>query len=74
MIKLKDKVALITGASRGIGKATALLLAEAGCNLVINYCNNEQGALEVASSAKKFGVIAKVFRADVSQKRQVDEI
>jgi 3-oxoacyl-[acyl-carrier protein] reductase len=74
MISLKDKVALITGASRGIGKATALLLAEVGCNLVINYCNNEQDALEVASGAKKFGISAKVFRADVSQKKQADEM
>jgi 3-oxoacyl-[acyl-carrier protein] reductase len=74
MISLKNKVALITGASRGIGKVTALLLAEAGCKLVMNYCNNKQGALQVASGAKKFGVAVKPFRADVSQKRQVDEM
>lgn len=74
MMNLKDKVALITGASRGIGKATALLFADAGCNLVINYYNNEKNAIEVATSAEKFGVIAKIYRADVSQKSQVDEM
>jgi 3-oxoacyl-[acyl-carrier protein] reductase len=74
MISLKDKVALVTGASRGIGKATALLFAEGGCNLVINYCNNEKNAIQVATSAEKFGVTAKIYRADVSQKRQVDEM
>lgn len=74
MISLKDKVALVTGASRGIGKATALLFAEAGCNLVINYCNNEKDAIQAATSAEKFGVTAKIYRADVSQKRQVDEM
>lgn len=74
MISLKDKVALITGASRGIGKATALLFAEAGCNLVINYYNNEKDAIEVATKAEEYGVTAKIYRADVAQKNQVDEM
>ena len=72
MINLKDKVAVITGASRGIGKATALLFAQAGCNLLINCHVNEKAALEVISQIKQFGVTAKPFQADVSQKRQVD--
>jgi 3-oxoacyl-[acyl-carrier protein] reductase len=74
MISLEDKVALITGASRGIGKATALLFAKAGCNLIINYYNNEKDAIQVATDAEKLGVTAKIYRADVSQKREVDEM
>jgi 3-oxoacyl-[acyl-carrier protein] reductase len=74
MISLKNKVAVIAGASRGIGKATTLLFAEAGCNLLINYHKNENAALEVASRAERLGVKAKTFQADVSQKSQVDEM
>ncbi len=74
MISLKDKVAVITGASRGIGKATAFLFAQAGCNLLINYHAKEKDALEVVSAAEKLGVTAKAFPADVSQKKQVDEM
>ncbi len=74
MISLKNKVALITGASRGIGKATALLFAQAGCDLLINYYNNERDAKEVASAAEKMGVAAKIYKADISQKKQVDEM
>jgi 3-oxoacyl-[acyl-carrier protein] reductase len=74
MIDLKGKVAVITGASRGIGKATALLFAQAGCNVAVNYSNNEKAANEVASEAERFGVKAKPFRADVSQKIAVDRM
>jgi 3-oxoacyl-[acyl-carrier protein] reductase len=74
MIDLKGKVAVITGASRGIGKATALLFAQAGCNVAVNYSNNEKAASEVASEAERFGVKAKPFRADVSQKKAVDRM
>ncbi len=74
MISLKDKVAVITGASRGIGRATALLFAEAGCNLLVNYATNEKAALEVVSSSEKFGITARAFQADVSKKKEVDGI
>lgn len=74
MIDLKGKVGLITGASRGIGKASALMLAQTGCDLAINYCNNKKDAEEVAKSAEKLGVKAKTYHADVSKKRQVEEM
>jgi len=72
MISLKDKVAVITGASRGIGRATALLFAEAGCDLLVNYHANEKAAQQVVSAVERFGVTAKTFRADVSRKKEVD--
>lgn len=72
MISLKDKVAIITGASRGIGRPTALLFARAGCNLLINYNKTEDSALETASMAEELGVRAKAFQADVSRKKEVD--
>jgi len=74
MISLKNKVALITGASRGIGKATALLFAQAGCNLLINYNKNEKAASDLLSEVQKSGVKAKVFKADVSKKREVEQM
>ena len=74
MIILKDKVAVITGASRGIGRATALIFAQACCNLLINYNQDEDSALETAAIAEELGVRAKVFRANVSKKAEVDEM
>ena len=74
MIDLKGKVALVTGASRGIGKAAALMLAQAGCDLAINYRNHEKDAEKVAKSAEERGVKAKTYQADVSRKLQVDEM
>ena len=47
-MELKDKVAVVTGGSRDIGKAVSLKLAQAGAKVVVNYCNNEaQGAATV---------------------------
>lgn len=74
MISLKDKVAVITGASRGIGKAAALLLAKVGCDVLVNYNSNKTAALEVISEAEKFGVKAKTFQADVASKNQIERM
>ena len=74
MISLNGKVALITGASRGIGKAAALLFARAGCDVALNYNLSQDSARETASQAEKLGVRAKVFRADVSQKTDVERM
>lgn len=61
-----NKVALITGAGRGIGRTVAIELSKNGYNIAINYRSNEQEALEVKSECEKNGVKAEVFKADVS--------
>ncbi len=63
---LKDKVALVTGGSRGIGKAIAMKLVDEGCHLAINYLSNTQAAEQVKKQIKKMGCKAALFPADVS--------
>ena len=74
MFGLKDKVAVVTGASRGIGRATAIMFAEYGCHVVINYANNELAASETANVASAHGVKALVCRADVSRKPEAEAL
>jgi 3-oxoacyl-[acyl-carrier protein] reductase len=74
MIDLKGKVAVITGASRGIGKAAALLLARAGCDVVVNYNQSENQARQVVSDAEKSHVRARALQADISKKADVDRM
>src|SRR4029078_6425156 len=62
-----DKVAIVTGASRGVGRATALRLAEGGANVVINYLTNSGNAVETAQSCEAMGVGAITVQADVSE-------
>ncbi len=63
---LQGKTALVTGASRGIGRATALALAKAGANVAINYLTNEDMAKEVFLKIKEYGRRSIIVRADVS--------
>lgn len=68
-----EKLALVTGGSRGIGKAIALKLAKAGYDIVINYAGNTQAAEETVSEIKALGVNAEAYKFDVSNKQEVDE-
>lgn len=65
------KVALVTGASRGIGRACAIELGKQGYTVVINYNSNETAANEVAELVKSYGSEAMIIKADVSELAEV---
>jgi 3-oxoacyl-[acyl-carrier protein] reductase len=69
---LKDKVALITGASRGIGAASAKALAHHGATVVINYIKSNDKAEELLGDIKKAGGKGMVLKADVREQGAVD--
>lgn len=62
---LSGKIAVITGASRGIGRATALKLARHGADIVVNYLRRRSAAEETAAELRALGVRAEIVRADV---------
>ena len=64
---LAGKTAIVTGASRGVGRATALRLAEAGANVVVNYLNAEEKAHNVVALCREKGVDALAVQGDVSE-------
>lgn len=64
---LQGKTAIITGGSRGIGRAIALELAEKGANVVVNYAGNEAKAQAVVEEVIALGANAIKFQADVSR-------
>jgi 3-oxoacyl-[acyl-carrier protein] reductase len=65
------RVALVTGAATGIGRATAVALAVAGFDVIVNYSRSEQAACETASLAQKEGAKTLLFRCDVSDDAEV---
>ena len=70
---LKGKSAIITGASRGIGKAIAIKFAKEGANIVINYRNNEEEALKV-EELEQLGVKTLIVKADISDLKQAENL
>src|SRR6516162_7152582 len=64
---LRDRLALVTGAGRGIGRAIALALGAAGADVAVNFKDNEHSAEQVVASLRKLGVKSLAVRADVSQ-------
>ena len=63
---MKEKVAIVTGSATGVGAATAVLLAEKGCNVVINYTRSKEEAMATAQLIEQHNVECIVFKADVS--------
>ena len=61
------KVAIITGSATGVGAATAILLAQKECNVVINYTRSKDEAMETAKLAEEQGAETIVIQADVSK-------
>ena len=71
---LKGKCAVITGATRGIGKCIATKFAKEGANVVINYRNNEEEALKVKQELEDLGSQVLVVKADVSELEQAENL
>lgn len=70
-MNLEGKVALVTGASRGIGRSIALSLAEQGSKVVVNFVKEKERALETVSEIERAGGAAFPIQADVSNEEQV---
>jgi len=68
------KTALVTGGSRGIGRACCLRLARAGANVAVNYVSNETAALETVRQLRDAGARAMAVQADVSSSEDVDRM
>ncbi len=74
MSDLKGKVALVTGGSRGIGKAIAIRLAEQGADIAVNFMRNRKAAAATVEELESHGVKAKAYRANVGDEEQLHKM
>lgn len=74
MLDLNNRVAIVTGGSRGIGRATAIRLAEAGADVVINYVTSQSSAREVADQVASLGRRVATVKADVSEPEDIQSL
>jgi len=74
VIRLDGRKVLITGGSRGIGRATALLFAEAGADVAISYVSNEKAAGEVVEEVERRGRRALAYRAEMASRADIDRM
>ena len=70
----REKTALVTGAARGIGKACAVMMGQAGANVVVNYRTSEAAAMQTVEEIESLGVKAVAIQADVSTPEGVDKL
>lgn len=73
MLDLTGKVALVTGGSRGIGRACCVALAKAGARVVVNYAGNEAAAAETLALCRAQGGDGEILRFDISDPAACDE-
>jgi 3-oxoacyl-[acyl-carrier protein] reductase len=73
-MKLEGKVALVTGASRGIGRAIAIRLGRDGASVVVNFSGNAEAAAETVASVQSAGGKAFAVRADISKVSEVEKL
>src|SRR6188508_334128 len=71
-INLSGRLALVTGAGRGLGRASALKLGAAGAKVVVNFNASEAAAEEVVEAIRSAGGEARAYKADVSKSEEVD--
>jgi 3-oxoacyl-[acyl-carrier protein] reductase len=73
-IDLKDRVALVTGGARGIGREISLILAQAGASVIINYNKSREQAEGLLQEIGQHGVEAEVFQADISNPESIQAL
>jgi 3-oxoacyl-[acyl-carrier protein] reductase len=73
-MRLKDKIALVTGSSRGVGRSIALAYAKEGAKVMVNFTSNEKAAREVVEAVQGVGGQAKAMKADVAKKAEAESL